>query len=1170
MNQIVTNNFFCFTLSLSLLVGSLQAQDVANRKPLAPSTTATRQSDRVTLIASNISLENAFQEVQKQTGYSFVYGGTRFHEQRRRVNLTNATLAEALSQLLTQHGISYEIMGRQIVLQMPKANTQQIADREVSGRVTDGKSGEPLPGVSVVLKVGPSRGTSRGTTTDGSGNYRLTIGDEANQTLVFSFVGYDRQEVAVGNQSALNIALKESDNSLTEVQVVAFGEQRTRDLTGSFSRIKAQDIKQNLATSPDVALQGRAAGVQITQQNGVPGAAVRINIRGVASINSNAQPLVVIDGVPANGGAYPATGSGVNQNPLAELNPNDIESMEVLKDASAAVLYGARAANGVILITTKKGVQAKPQLNFSFQEGLSTPTRLQPLFSNSRDYLDVMKRAAEQFKLSGLPVQGTLLRNITPGTVLVGLGTSVPSNLLIDSTAMYNANTNWLDQVLQNARFRQATLSIQAGNKWSTAYVSGGYRNDQSLLVGNTFRRLNTRANLSITPTKWLKAGLNLSINDNDQVAVPAFTYQQAYLNSPALPVILPSGDYFFALNYANNAVNVGRNPVFTRNNTRNNLYSTRSINNAWFNLEPVKGLVFRSELGLDYQNARNEQNQSQTLYPAELASKSRSGNGRSEYRNQITEITNIQNTLTYTREWGKQHRLTALVGQQMVNQDFRLKIYIAENIPEGEYFGKDTVSGENRADTPIYRFSSFFGRLNYVFADKYLVEASLRRDGSSRFGPGNRWGTFPSVSAGWIVSEEPWLRERVPVINFLKTRLSYGLVGNAEIGDFSWQRTFRIQGQNDAIFGGVQGARLNNAGNRDLQWEKTWQFDAGIDVQLFNGRIRSTLDYYNKNSRDLLLNYAIGNLFGTAGGNLTVNLGEVRNRGLEFSLGGDLIRRSRFQWSADFNIARNKNTVLQTYQSPFLNYPIQFFSATNVAAPGYPLGAYFLSRFAGFDPTTGNELFLERDQAHYAITGQTMPTGTTFDATINTAQLDNRFILADKTPYPMFFGGLTNTLQYGGFTLSTLVYFQSGNWLYNQGERTMSYPVTSADNLLQNIVGIGSLTEVLRQTPTNGAFPLQRLSNARTLESTRFLDNGSFVRLKNVALSYGLPNGLARRLWLRTARLTFTGQNLLLLTSFRGNDPEVNQDSSNLGPGRVDRPLPQVRSYTLGIDLGF
>ncbi len=1158
MNTLFTR----WLLILSGLSPTLWAQDVASTSAVVSPKRLT-DATIVTISSEGRTLDLILRDLEQQTNYTFVYSNEQFRQLKPSIAAVRQPLLTVLTSLLKPIHVAYQVVGTQIIL--------SNQDRIINGRVTDAATGEGLPGVNVTIKS-----TSRGTTTDGEGNYRITLPNERIM-LVFSFVGYVLQEITPGNQTNLNVQLVADERSLNEVQVVAFGEQRTRDLTGSISSLKAADIRLNTAASPDVALQGRTSGVQITQSGGTPGGAVRINVRGVASINSNSQPLIVIDGVPVLTGAFGA--GGVAMNPLSELNPDDIESMEILKDASASVLFGSRAANGVLLITTKKGVKGKPKFDISYQEGVNTATNRVDLVDNGADHLNILKQAARNNVRAGLAPQSTNLVSLLPTGILRGTLAPALDPLLADSTTLYNTSTNWLDQVLRTGRFRQATLGVSAGTDKLKAYVSGAYRGEKGIVVGQSFQRVSGRANLTYTPIKMLSMGVNLSANEVEVNTVPIGNSYRTALGAalPAYPVQLADGTFFNGIaNGTNNTISLGTNPVFFRNNYSDRTNTFRSTNTGFIDLKPIAGLSIRTEIGYDFQRSRNDVLLNSTLYPAGISGAERGGKGRAENRDIKNRTFNINNLISYTRTLSKDHRLTLLVGNNLQSTRSDNATYITENVPDGASRGLDTSRTVVYENQLSFRFVSYFGRVNYAFRDKYLLEISARTDGSSRFGPGKRWAAFPGASVGWVVSDESFLNGS-SVVNFLKLRASYGLTGNADIGDFSWQKVFTYVGYNTAIYGGVQGGQFTSPGNTDLSWESTRQLDIGADFQLLGRRLSGTIDYYNKISDGLLLDYSLGPLAGTINNVMTINLGSVRNRGVELSLSSRNIDKKNLRWTTDFNIARNENRVLSTYNAPFLNFPSQLVNGPNIATPGYALGNYYMVQFAGFDPVTGNELFYERDRSVFSNTGQTVRTGNLWDGTVNNQAGNNQFILQDRTPYPIFFGGLTNTVQAGRFDLSALIYFQGGNWIYDQGERTQSYPF-SGQVLRRNIPGIGDVQQAIRQGDNASSLAgLQWASNMRGVESTRFLHNGSFARLKNVQIGYNLPSETARKLRLRNLRVTLTGQNLLTVTKFRGWDPEVFRNSgasstgdANLSPGLTNNDLPQVKTYLIGLNFGF
>ncbi len=1140
---------------------------------------------QITVQIVNQKINFAIAEIEKIAEVKFSYSPNLIRASRKiTINASNERLSVVLDKLLSPYNLRYEVVGKQIILKrniaegkplqlayssiLETSKSAKNVETSISGTITDEK-GEALAGASVVIK-----GTSKGTTSNNQGKYSIDVTDK-NTTLVFSFVGYVSQQILVENRSQINVSLIQDDKILNEVQVVAFGEQRKRDVTGSISSLKSADIRGNTAASPDVALQGRAAGVQITQAGGTPGGAVRINVRGVASINSNAQPLIVIDGQPVNNSAFGA--GGVAMNPLSEINPDDIESMEVLKDASASILFGSRAANGVILITTKKGTKGKAKFDLSAQQGVNTPTNRVDFINNGADHFNILKRAASNNILAGLNPQSSNLNSLLPTGILRGSLPATFDNQLVDSTTLYNTQSNWLNQTLRTGRFNQVNLGVGAGNSKLSIYASGSYRKEDGIVIGQGLRRLSGRVNLEYNPIKILKFGANISLNGVQNEAIPLDNTFRRGLTSalPAFPVQLPDGSFFNGIaTGTNNTLNIGTNPVFFRNNYSNVAKTTRNINTFFGQIEPIKGLTIRAEYGMDFQTTKNDILFNQTLFPKGLQTAERGGNGRAENRLVENRNYNWNNTINYTKEVSKNHRIGILLGNSVQNRISDNETYITENVPIGADRGIDTTRSIIFKDEISFRFVSFFGRVNYAYKDRYLFEVSLRSDGSSRFAPKNRYATFPGASVGWILSEENFLKKS-RFINFLKLRASFGLTGNAEIGNFSWQKAFTYVGYNAAIYGGIQGGQFTSPGNSALTWESTRQFDIGTEFTMFNNRISGTADYYNKISDGLLLDYALGPLFGTINNSMTINLGSVRNRGIEFSLTTRNVIKKDFRWTTDFNISRNRNVVLSTYDASFLNFPFQVINGPNIATPGYALGNYYMAQFAGFDPKTGNELFAERDRVTFANNGSTVKTGNLWDGTVANNSGNNQFILENRIPYPLFFGGITNTFQIKQFDFNFLFYYQFGNWIYDQGERMQSYP-TTGQVLRANVPGIGSLKEELTNTKDASAYRLQWNSNARAIESTRFLHNGSFVRLKNVQLGYNISSSTVKKLHLRTARIYLTGQNLLTFTKFNGWDPEVFRNggadgsTANLAPGLTNNDLPQVKTILVGLNIGF
>ena len=1037
--------------------------------------------------------------------------------------------------------------------QRTKTIKKVAVEKSISGQVTDLTDNSPLPGVNIVAKS-----TTIGTVTDVEGNYRLSVPDET-ETLVFSSVGFTPEEVLIGNQTVINIAMAPDIQSLSEVVVVGYGTQTQREVTGAISQVKAEQVSQNINADPVTSLQGNVAGVQLTQASGQPGGSIRVRVRGSSSLLSSGDPLVVVDGIPVITSTYGADPkNGISG--LSEINPNDIASMEVLKDGAAAAIYGSRAANGVILITTKKGKAGQSTLNVDYQQGVTTPTNRVDLL-NGPELLAVNRRAWENTIYSGTGGEEYYI---------------IPRN--VDGVNGYNAdvasntNVNWLDQVLRDGQFRSVNVSGSTGSEKTSVFSSIGYRDEEGIEIGRDFTRANARVNVNHQSSDRLDAGVNLSLAyvKRDNPDNHFGTAQNSAL--PIFPIYRPDdpSKLFNGFNESEN--DVGTNPIFYRNNYSDVTTTYRSISNAYLEFKPLPGLSIRTDWGIDYQSNVNDSKLSQQLFPADNVASKVGGNGKTNTRRFSSIAWNTNNTINYSKSFNDKHGLTVLVGSSILNQESQGQTFVFENLtfpslPVGSTF--ERVSNSQS----VFRFISLFSRINYDYDGKYFVQASARRDGSSRFGPGNKFGNFAGGSVGWIFSEENFFKDNIDFINFGKLRLSYGTVGNAELpDDFLWVSLANVN-DSEIGYGGFSGVAYERIGNDALSWETTKQFNAGLDLGLLDRRVNITLDFYNKLSEDLLLESRLANSTGYLDRNYVFNVGSLRNRGVEFSINTINVSSKNFRWTSGFNLSRNEGTVVQL--TPPVNADdskqITFNTGNVRLTEGGAFGAYFLPIWAGVDPTTGNELIYEVDQVYLEETGIARLTGGVLDAEELEGGIGrHRMILEDKTSVPDFFGGLSNTFIYKGLTLDVLFYYQYGNYVLDNGERLQSYP-DEQQSLRASLKGALDLPQGEFSQNT----PLIYDSEISDNNTTRFLHDASFIRLRNIRLGYDIPASLISRLGVSRLQIYASGQNLLTFTKFPGWDPEVfnaggDQQRANAGPGSIGFNLPQVKTVLVGVNIRF
>ncbi|HRK72643.1 MAG TPA: TonB-dependent receptor [Rhodothermales bacterium] len=1005
-----------------------------------------------------------------------------------------------------------------------------MAQSVVTGKVTSADDGTPLPGVTVTVK-----GTTNGVLTNASGDYRISL--SANRILVFSFVGYLTQEVSVNGRSEINIALVTDTKSLGEVVVTGFGAQIKREVTGNIAKIKSADIQDVPVFGVDQAIQGKAAGVQVNAGSGKLGQAVRISVRGPSSVTASNQPLFVVDGIPITNNDLSL--SGGDTNPLVDLNSQDIASIEVLKDASAGAIYGSRAANGVILITTKQGRSSgKTNVQFGYSAGNSKPTRVVK-FLNTEQYIDYYLKAAgnsdaiEKIDPNANDSYTTAMKDFFESQSLGTFGTSD------------EADTDWGALAFQDAPQSQYDLSISGGNDKTAFYVSGQWLDQKGIILGNAVNRISGRLNLEHKASDRFRLGANMGLsrslnnrlsgdrqfdNPMQMVALPPMTPEKD--PDTGLPVGTPPGDSNIPLYY---------NPIVNIGNSYYNTSVNRNISNVYGVLQIMKGLTFRSEVGVDILNQFEEQ-----YYNSKTVRNFGALQGLSRNRAVRVENLNTNNYFSYWTVSGK-HALDATLGTSFQASQTKTGYTEGQDFPSDAYryiasAAKKTDGSSSQTD---FRFVSYFARTNYKLADKYLLGLSARLDGSSRFGRDSRYGFFPAASAGWVLSDESFLKGN-KLISFLKLRVSYGITGNAEIGNFPQLGLFT----GDAGYNGQPGQRPSQLANPNLSWETTNQADFGLDFGFFKNRINGEVDYYAKKTTGLLLNV---NVPASTGFLIqTQNVGKLTNNGWEFVLNTNNLDGA-FQWTTGINLAYNKNKITDL-DGQIIEGGL---SAMSRAVEGQPLGAFFTVEYAGVDPANGDALwYLNTKNAD----------GTINRGTTNSYSKAQRVVVGSALP--TWIGGVTNTFRYNNLELSVFFNGQYGNKINFYGAGRFS----SANGRFEDNQTVDQLDS---WTPTNTDtdVPQARLYyNNGAQASSRFIQDGSFLRLRTATLSYNVPVQWLKKARVSAARLYVSGYNLWTLTNYTGWDPEVNADDivTNIAQGYDFYSPPQPKTVLVGINLGF
>ena len=1012
-----------------------------------------------------------------------------------------------------------------VAVAMPAlAQTQAI-----TGRVT-GTDGSPVPGATIV-----ERGTTNGVTSDADGVFRLALQPQA--TLVISSVGYTSQTIALAGRSSVSVTLAASATDLAEAVVVGYGTQTKADLTGSVTQLSSKEVGNQPVQSFEQSIQGKAAGVFIENSSGKLGQGIRVRVRGVSSISGSSQPLYVVDGVPVVADNLSSTSAA--SNPIADINPNDIESISVLKDASASAIYGSRATNGVVLITTKRGKAGATRFNIGMQAGWNEPTHKRE-FLNNQEYVTLLTEARAN----------------------AGLSAATPTRLTTYAAGQADPltyNTNWQDQVLQKAGFQQYDLNTSGGNDKTRFYVSGQYSKQKGILVSNQYERIAARFNIDHQATERLSFGLNMTATRSVNNRLPndnAFsTPMQIVALAPITPLIDPrTGLVSGSLDPATGRPNTTTfpfyyNPLLSIQGGSYVTTSYRLLGNVYAQLKLAKGLIFRSELGADLLNQDEAQYQGRIT-----AQNTGQANGYAFNANQTDAKLVVNNYFGYKNTFAEQHAVELTLGTSYETSRLNGTSVTGTQFASDAYRTSDNASQITAGSSfsTGYALVSYFARASYAFAGKYLVGGSARLDGSSRFGADQRYGIFPAGSVGWLISEEPFLKGNT-ALSMLKIRASVGKTGNQNFGNFAARSLFT--GINSGYVG-TPGQRPYQLGNDALSWETTVQYDAGLEYGFLNDRITGEVDVYRKNTTGLLLAQPVP---GTSGfTTYNANVGSLRNQGLELTL---TTRNfvGAFTWTTSVNAAINRNVILDLAGPDILG------SSLNRARAGQPLGEFIGPEYAGVDPTNGSALY-------YLNTPNA-------DGTLNRGTTTNINLATNVpvgNPNPTWTGGFTNTFTYKGFDLTATLVGVFGNQIYDAAATYYSSafnngPDNQTRDQLNRWQKPGDITNVPKAIYNGGN---------GTGASSRFVSNGDYGRLRSVVLGYNLPSTLAQHGFLQSARIFVQGYNLLTFTKYQGWDPEVSTDyltgggvsqtQGNINQGISFYTAPQARTYTVGINLGF
>lgn len=1043
----------------------------------------------------------------------------------------------------------------------------------VSGTVSD-QTG-PVIGASVIEK-----GTTNGTMTDNDGHFTLTVSKGA--VIEISSIGYKTQEITVGAQTNFTVTLSEDNEFLDEVVVVGYGSMKKSDLAGASVSMKESDLKGSIISSLDQSLQGRAAGVTAVTTSGAPGSSSSIRVRGQATINANAEPLYVIDGVIVQGGGNTGADFGLGDalgngkvstiSPLSTINPADIVSMEILKDASATAIYGAQGANGVVLITTKHGKSGEAKFSYDGMVAMSRQAvRLNMM--NLREYAQYYNEMIEE-------------------------GDIYETNPYYATPSLLGKGTNWQDEIFRTAWQHQHQLSAQGGSDKVQYYVSGSYMDQQGTIIGSNFNRFSVRTNLDAQLKKWLKLGVNATYaitNDNLKLADSNEGLIYYSLTTiPDIPVYDVNGNYSSTIREGYTSPN----PVALAMMDEILLKRKKLSGNIYAELTPIKHITWRTELGFDM--GESDANRYKPM--VDLGGWVRSQNSIS-YQKNSNYFWQLKNYLTYANQWGK-HSVTAMVGQECWESRWNYLSGSNTDLPSDEVHNVALATGTPSISSGFGSSSmaSFFTRETYNYGDRYLGTYTYRYDGSSNFGPKNRWVGFHSVALAWRFSNEKFFEPVKKVIDNGKLRLGWGQTGNSSIGSYAWGAA--ITRMPSAL---GMGFRPSNIPNTSIRWESQEQYNVGLDLGFFNGRLNLTVDAYYKRSDDMLMSMQLPSYMGTQGNGSSKlqapkgNYGSIENKGLEITLDAHPVQLKNFSWDSNFQISFNKNKLLSlsdTENATLVGYG-QWGDVVCVSEIGKPLYNFYGYKVEGVYKDL-DDIQNSAKPAKYPSDGVFSRGNTVWVGDIKYKDVDENGVIDERdrtdigSPLPKFTFGWTNTFRYKNLDLSIFLNGSYGNKVMNYNSLTLTHMNSTWTNQLQSVVSKRARLEPIDPTIVyaDGSKWFDHIDNVRVKNpgtkiphtsindpndndriSDRYVEDGSFLRIKNITLGYTFPKALLNKAKIENLRVYVNIQNLYTFTKYTGYDPEVGastQDSTGLTYGLDNGRYPSPAMYSFGLNITF
>ena len=1121
------------------------------------------QLTKLTLKLEDVKISDALNEIENQSEFFFLYS-PKLIDVERKVNIDaeRESIKDILSNIFDEK-VKFVAYDKQIILTPSDVTspTMTMQQQKITGTVSD-KNG-PIPGVNVVVT-----GTTQGTMTDILGKYTIEV-PKGSKSLSFSFIGMEPQEITIGTLTQIDVIMAESAIGLDEVVVIGYGTQTKKSLTGSISSVNASALSEGTSANAITRLQGKASGVSIINSH-VPGGDAIINIRGLGTINSN-NPLFVIDGVPTKYGT-------------AQINPNEIESLTILKDATSAAIYGARGANGVIIITTKRGTAGKAKISFTARYGIGSIPKTYDLL-NTQEYSELLwLQAKNEGKppsniLYGSGATPTIPDYVVPAGKMNGdaladpaLYNYTPGANFYNITKANKTGTDWYGVILKKAPMKEYNLSLSGGGEKGTYAFNVGYSTEEGVIKYTSFDRYSIRSNADSKVNKWLKVGESLGItysiskgnhNDNNESS----PISEAYRIQPIIPVYDIMGN--FAGTKATGTGD-GSNPLAMLVRAKDDFgKDLRGIGNGYAEIQFMKGLTFKSLFGFDYRvnNVRSIFRQNPEFQESKLTD-------QLTMSNNYTTQWNWANTLNYIKAFGG-HTLNVLVGSEAISSSYfylmgyRSTFFSSDinymNLDAGES-DKDNSGNSNDSKT-----ASYFGRINYNYMSKYLLEATFRRDGSSMFGANNRWGSFPAVSVGWSLSEESFMAGIKEAVYNLKIRGGYGVSGNDNIGLYNGFSTFSsnsgssfysITGAPSSVVAGFYNSKV---GNPDAKWETTSTTNIGIDVAVLKNTLTATLDVWERKTKDMLFQVAIPNVAGAAIAH-SVNIGDMDNKGFDLNINytnkamnGDLT----YDLGLTLSHYKNKIVKISNNTAEFLNgddYREMIYTRATVgtAFPEF----YGLIVDGIFKTQAEADAYAPEYGGGYNIAGHFKFRDVNGDGVVD--DNDRTYI---GSPHPKFTAGLDMNIGYKAFNLTAFFYSSYGNKLVNYVKRWIDYiPQSSCNHSKDRLYK--SWGSPYLSNNADAILPLADEDITSSYPSTAFLEDGSFLRLKTLQLSYTLPKNISQKLMIENMQVYVQGTNLFTLTKYKGLDPEVNASGVNLGIDAGQWPTASQIVFGIKLDL--